>query len=47
MYLNCKNALANPGQGSIPAFQWGNARAGVDEAVELERQAITAAGGTP
>ena len=47
MYLNCKNFLANNNTGNIPFQQWGNARQGVSVSVDLLRQAIIAAGGTP
>jgi hypothetical protein len=47
MYLNCKNYLANNNSGDIPYQQWGTARQGVAESVDLLRNAIIAAGGTP
>ncbi|MBI3242979.1 MAG: hypothetical protein HYZ49_11865 [Chloroflexi bacterium] len=47
IYQNCADFLANPGGGSIPFQQWGAARQSVNEAVDLLRQAIVAAGGTP
>jgi len=47
IYQNCADFLANPSGGSIPFQQWGAARQSVNEAVDLLRQAIVAAGGTP
>ncbi len=48
LYTNCKNYLANPsGGGSIPALQWTVTRTAVNDADQLLRQAIIAAGGTP
>jgi hypothetical protein len=47
MFLNCKNYLANNNSGDIPYQQWGTARQGVAESVDLLRSAIIAAGGTP
>ena len=47
IYQNCADFLANPAGGSIPFQQWGAARQSVNEAVDLLRQAIVAAGGTP
>jgi hypothetical protein len=47
MVLNCQNYLANNNSGDIPYHQWGTARQGVAESVDLLRQAIIAAGGTP
>ena len=47
MYLNCQSFLANNSNGAIPFQQWGPARQGVSESVDLLRQSIIAAGGTP
>ncbi len=47
IYQNCADFLADPSGGSIPFQQWGAARQSVNEAVDLLRQAIVAAGGTP
>jgi hypothetical protein len=47
LYTNCKNFLANPSGGGIPAQQWTVARTAVNDADQLLRQAIIAAGGTP
>jgi hypothetical protein len=47
LYQNCKNFLANPSGGSVPALQWTVARTAVNDAGQLLRQAIIAAGGTP
>lgn len=42
IFLNCSDPNSS---GEIPYQQWSNARAGVDAAVNLLQQAITAAGG--
>ena len=48
LYQNCKNFLADPnGGGGVPAQQWTVARTAVNDAGDLLRQAIIAAGGTP
>ena len=48
LYTNCKNYLADPtASGSVPALQWTVARTAVNDAGQLLRQAIIAAGGTP
>lgn len=47
IYQNCSDFLANPSGGSISFQQWGAARQSVNEAADLLRQAIVAAGGTP
>jgi hypothetical protein len=47
MDQNCQTFLAGGNSGGIPFQQWGPARQGVNESVDLLRQAIIAAGGTP
>ena len=48
LYTNCNNFLADPNaSGSVPALQWTVARTAVNDAGDLLRQAIIAAGGTP
>ena len=48
LYTNCQNFLANPDAGGeVPALQWTVARTAVNDAGQLLRQAIIAAGGTP
>jgi hypothetical protein len=47
LYQNCKTFLANPSGGSVPALQWTVARTAVNDADQLLRQAVIAAGGTP
>jgi hypothetical protein len=47
LYTNCKNYLANPNGGTIPVLTWTVARTAVNDAGQLLRQAIIAAGGTP
>ncbi|MCC6191658.1 MAG: hypothetical protein IT318_21735 [Anaerolineales bacterium] len=48
VYQNCKDFLANPAAGgTVPHLQWSVARTSVNDASELLRQAIIAAGGKP
>lgn len=47
MYQHCKDFLAGIAGADLPFQQWGPAREGVNEAGDLLRQAIVAAGGTP
>jgi hypothetical protein len=47
MYLNCQSVVNGGTSGGIPPQQWQLARQGVNEAVDMLRQAIIAAGGTP